>query len=258
MGGPVPGRPGRVQTTYDPAGAAADPLLSPRADVANAIAFRRRKGTPGVLSDLARAVGRWPAVAVELADRVARFVPVREAADPAVRPAPVPWPPAPGGFTSPRRGRPARRGPRSTGPPAWWTSAGRGPPARPDRPTRPGSECSSTGLRLLQSSGGRQPWSGTGATRSTRSAGTPPCSPARTRPPHPTTRSDCPARSRGPPSRPPSVGGRSPSRSAACTGSTGAWPCTCPPGASGRSGDRPAPRRAARRSSRPPRWSGPT
>ena len=89
------------EISYDPAGAAADPLMSPRADVANAIAFRRRKGTPGVLADVARAVGRWPTVAVELADRVAQFVPIREAPIPAST-APVPDPPSPRGFASVR------------------------------------------------------------------------------------------------------------------------------------------------------------
>jgi hypothetical protein len=40
-------------------------LLIPRAEVANAVRFRRRKGTLAVLEDLARAVGGWPARAVE-------------------------------------------------------------------------------------------------------------------------------------------------------------------------------------------------
>jgi hypothetical protein len=79
------------------AGAAAAPaaVLSPRADVSNTIAVRRRKGTLAVLEQLARDVAGWPAVAVELADRVGHFVSVRFAN------APVPWAwrrSPPGGF----------------------------------------------------------------------------------------------------------------------------------------------------------------
>ena len=40
-------------------------LASPRADVANTIAFRRRKGTATMLEELARSVTGWPAHAVE-------------------------------------------------------------------------------------------------------------------------------------------------------------------------------------------------
>jgi hypothetical protein len=40
-------------------------ILIPRREVANTIRFRRRKGTIGVLEDLAMAVGAWPARAVE-------------------------------------------------------------------------------------------------------------------------------------------------------------------------------------------------
>jgi hypothetical protein len=56
--------------------------LSPRADVANTIAVRRRKGTLAVLEQLSRDVADWPAVAVELATLVGEFVPVRFAAIP--------------------------------------------------------------------------------------------------------------------------------------------------------------------------------
>lgn len=44
---------------------AAARVLSPRADVANTIAFRRRRGTLSVQEDLAAAVGRWPGRSVE-------------------------------------------------------------------------------------------------------------------------------------------------------------------------------------------------
>ena len=40
-------------------------LLIPRSEVANTVRFRRRKGTLAVLEDLAKAVGGWPARAVE-------------------------------------------------------------------------------------------------------------------------------------------------------------------------------------------------
>jgi hypothetical protein len=49
------------RTLNDPAGT----LVSPRADVANTIRFRRRKGTVGVLEALAFDVTGWPAHAVE-------------------------------------------------------------------------------------------------------------------------------------------------------------------------------------------------
>lgn len=40
-------------------------ILTPRADVANTIAFRQRRGTVSVLDDLAAAVARWPSQAIE-------------------------------------------------------------------------------------------------------------------------------------------------------------------------------------------------
>jgi hypothetical protein len=46
-------------------------VASPRAEVANTIAYRRRKGTASVLEQLARDVTGWPARAVELFERLA-------------------------------------------------------------------------------------------------------------------------------------------------------------------------------------------
>ena len=46
-------------------------IASPRAEVANTIAYRRRKGTAAVLEQLARDVTGWPARAVEFFERVA-------------------------------------------------------------------------------------------------------------------------------------------------------------------------------------------
>ncbi|MGF6806736.1 cytoskeletal protein CcmA (bactofilin family) [Paraburkholderia sp. Clong3] len=46
-------------------GLAEESLLIPRQEVANTIHYRRRKGTLSLLEDLARAVGGWPAKAVE-------------------------------------------------------------------------------------------------------------------------------------------------------------------------------------------------
>jgi hypothetical protein len=46
-------------------GVAQERLLIPRQEVANTIHYRRRKGTLSLLEDLARAVGGWPAHAVE-------------------------------------------------------------------------------------------------------------------------------------------------------------------------------------------------
>ena len=48
-----------------PHGFALAPAYSPRADVANTVAHRRRKGTFAVLAQLARDVAGWPAVTVE-------------------------------------------------------------------------------------------------------------------------------------------------------------------------------------------------
>jgi hypothetical protein len=48
-----------------PRALARERLLIPRAEVGNTIRFRRRKGTLSLLEDLARAVGGWPAHAVE-------------------------------------------------------------------------------------------------------------------------------------------------------------------------------------------------
>lgn len=41
-------------------------VLSPRADIADTVAFRRRRGTLSVLDDLAAAVGRWPGHSAEM------------------------------------------------------------------------------------------------------------------------------------------------------------------------------------------------
>jgi len=57
IGEPAAVRSARAQTR--------ERLLIPRAEVANAVRFRRRKGTLAVLEELARAVAGWPARAVE-------------------------------------------------------------------------------------------------------------------------------------------------------------------------------------------------
>ncbi|MYN17577.1 hypothetical protein GTP81_12515 [Rugamonas sp. FT107W] len=62
---------------YQPSGGAdASPALmqylAPRRELANSIAFERRKGTLMVLEELARDVARWPAVAVEFYRRLAQ------------------------------------------------------------------------------------------------------------------------------------------------------------------------------------------
>jgi hypothetical protein len=59
-------------------------FLVPRREVANTIGYRRRKGTFGLLQDLASAVARWPALAVEFHDTVGTTVPLRPA-DPSNR-----------------------------------------------------------------------------------------------------------------------------------------------------------------------------
>ena len=46
-------------------------VVSPRAEVANTIAYRRRKGTAAVIEQLARDVTGWPARAVESFERLA-------------------------------------------------------------------------------------------------------------------------------------------------------------------------------------------
>lgn len=56
---------------YRPLHAAAPGIASPRAEVANTIAMRRRKGTVPVLEELARTVTSWPAHAVEFFERLA-------------------------------------------------------------------------------------------------------------------------------------------------------------------------------------------
>ena len=53
-----------------PRGLARERIMAPRREVANTIRFRRRKGTLGVLDDLAEAVAGWPAVAVEFYRRL--------------------------------------------------------------------------------------------------------------------------------------------------------------------------------------------
>src|SRR5215470_304501 len=50
---------------YRPLHGVAPKVASPRAEVANTIAFRRRKGTALMLEELARDVTDWPARAVE-------------------------------------------------------------------------------------------------------------------------------------------------------------------------------------------------
>lgn len=56
------GEPGDVRTSQ---GLRRNKILIPRREVANTVAFRRRKGTLSVLEDLAAAVTGWPARAVE-------------------------------------------------------------------------------------------------------------------------------------------------------------------------------------------------
>jgi hypothetical protein len=56
------GEPGDVT---EPGGAASNLILIPRREVANTIQYRRRKGTLALLEELAMAVARWPARAVE-------------------------------------------------------------------------------------------------------------------------------------------------------------------------------------------------
>ena len=57
---------------YRPLHAGASPALgSPRADVANTIAFRRRKGTALMLEELARSVTGWPAHVAEFFEQLA-------------------------------------------------------------------------------------------------------------------------------------------------------------------------------------------
>ena len=58
----IVGQPGNVSSAR---AQASETLLIPRAEVANTIRFRRRKGTLSVLDDLARAVAGWPALAIE-------------------------------------------------------------------------------------------------------------------------------------------------------------------------------------------------
>lgn len=58
---------GRTESCTDCGGAsAAEPIMIPRREVANTIRYRRRKGTLGVLNDLAFAVSGWPVRAIEL------------------------------------------------------------------------------------------------------------------------------------------------------------------------------------------------
>ena len=52
-------------------------LVSPRADVANTIGYRRRKGTLALLERLAADIARWPARAVELRQLVGSTETVR-------------------------------------------------------------------------------------------------------------------------------------------------------------------------------------
>lgn len=56
------GEPGEVRTAQ---GLQRNKILIPRREVANTVAFRRRKGTLALLEDLAEAVAGWPARAVE-------------------------------------------------------------------------------------------------------------------------------------------------------------------------------------------------
>ena len=54
-------RPARIHAT----------IRSPRAEVANTIGYRRRKGTAAMLEQLARDVTDWPARAVEFFEQLA-------------------------------------------------------------------------------------------------------------------------------------------------------------------------------------------
>ncbi len=56
---------------YRPIHGITDAVASPRAEVANTIAYRRRKGTAAVLEQLARDVTGWPAKAVEFFELLA-------------------------------------------------------------------------------------------------------------------------------------------------------------------------------------------
>ena len=56
---------------YRPLHGVAPRIASPRADVANTIAFRRRKGTALMLEELAHSVTDWPARAVEFFEQLA-------------------------------------------------------------------------------------------------------------------------------------------------------------------------------------------
>jgi hypothetical protein len=61
---------GEPSTATTPAAVMLNRIVIPRQDVANTVQARRRKGTLGVLVELARDVAGWPAVAVEF-DRLA-------------------------------------------------------------------------------------------------------------------------------------------------------------------------------------------
>src|SRR5262245_64899085 len=56
---------------YRPLHGVAPQIASPRAEVANTIAFRRRKGTALMLEELAHSVTDWPARAVEFFEQLA-------------------------------------------------------------------------------------------------------------------------------------------------------------------------------------------
>ena len=56
---------------YRPLHGVAAAVASPRAEVANTIAYRRRKGTAAMLEQLARDVTDWPARAVEFFEQLA-------------------------------------------------------------------------------------------------------------------------------------------------------------------------------------------
>jgi hypothetical protein len=58
-------RPVHPLRSDQPGGVALEDVLVPRREVANTIAYRRRKGTLALLEDLAMAVAGWPARAVE-------------------------------------------------------------------------------------------------------------------------------------------------------------------------------------------------
>jgi hypothetical protein len=65
-------RPGRT-TGEEEGGAAVPRILVPRREVAKTIGYRRRKGTPALLEDLARNVAGWPGHAVEFRRFLAWF-----------------------------------------------------------------------------------------------------------------------------------------------------------------------------------------